>query len=161
LVRARPVAGDRRLSIRFSEIRNEILALERDPDKLQKDVREMRERMRTELVSKDPKIFDLKQGVGGLTDIEFLVQYGVLRWAHEFPKLRDYTDNIRILEGFYRYHLIRHEDAEMLSDIYRDYRTRIHRLTLREESAEVDVGEFQKERDRVTAIWDEWLGLAG
>ncbi|MGH9890901.1 MAG: hypothetical protein ACREA0_02730 [bacterium] len=41
--------------------------------------------------------FDLKQGEGGLTDIEFLVQYAVLRWVASRPALATHTDNCRLL----------------------------------------------------------------
>lgn len=158
LVRARPIAGDRRLSARFSEIRNEILTIKRDPGALQKDIRVMRERMRANLVIKDPDLFDLKQGKGGLTDIEFLVQYGVLRWASEYPDLVKYYDNIHLLKDFSEHKLMKPNDAECLSEIYRNYRARIHRLALQEEPAQVDASEFKNERERVMALWNEWLG---
>ena len=157
LVRARPVAGDLKPAARFNEIRHEILCQERDPDSLRKDICEMRERMRKELVSKDPEIFDLKQGVGGITDIEFLVQYGVLRWANEYPDLVKFTDNIRLLEGFSRHKLMKSKDAESLSDAYRNLRAKIHRLALQEEPAQVDASEFREERERVTTLWNHWL----
>ena len=46
---------------------------------LRTDVMEMRARMRRELSKAGPGQFDLKQDAGGIADIEFLVQYWVLR----------------------------------------------------------------------------------
>ncbi|NIR59667.1 MAG: hypothetical protein GWO02_09160, partial [Gammaproteobacteria bacterium] len=46
LVRARVVAGSDALAGRFADIRREVLLMERDPDELRREVREMRERMR-------------------------------------------------------------------------------------------------------------------
>lgn len=79
LVRARGVAGDASLLAEFEAIRGEILSCPRDPAKLRDDVMSMRARMRAELDRGDASRFDLKQGAGGLVDIEFLLQYLVLR----------------------------------------------------------------------------------
>ena len=48
----------------------------------------MREKMRKHLGQeyKDGK-FSLKQGSGGIVDIEFMVQFAVLAWSHEHPQL--------------------------------------------------------------------------
>ena len=47
----------------------------------------MRRRMRSELDRSTPARFDLKQGAGGLVDLEFLVQSWVLQSAHAMPAL--------------------------------------------------------------------------
>ncbi|MBP3983268.1 bifunctional [glutamate--ammonia ligase]-adenylyl-L-tyrosine phosphorylase/[glutamate--ammonia-ligase] adenylyltransferase [Pseudoxanthomonas helianthi] len=84
LVRARGVAGDASLLADFDAIRQEILSRPRDTAKLRDDVIGMRARMRAELDRSDASRFDLKQGAGGLVDLEFLLQYLVLResWVH-------------------------------------------------------------------------------
>src|SRR5690606_17860933 len=77
LVRARPVAGDTELAEKFNEVRKEIICLPRDPEKLKRDVIEMRDKMRAQLTPKDTEteahpVFDLKHGRGAIVDIEFL-----------------------------------------------------------------------------------------
>ena len=47
----------------------------------------MRARMRAELDRSDAARFDLKQGEGGLVDLEFLLQFLVLRDAGSHPML--------------------------------------------------------------------------
>ena len=47
----------------------------------------MRRKMRAELDRSDAAIFDLKQGEGGLVDLEFLLQFLVLRDAASHPRL--------------------------------------------------------------------------
>jgi glutamate-ammonia-ligase adenylyltransferase len=47
----------------------------------------MRKRMRNELDRSSDDRFDLKQGKGGLVDLEFLLQYLVLTHAHARPGL--------------------------------------------------------------------------
>ena len=81
LVRARGVAGDESLLAEFDTIRARTLAQARDPHKLREEVGKMRLKMRAELDRSDAARFDLKQGAGGLVDLEFLLQYLVLREA--------------------------------------------------------------------------------
>ena len=78
LVRARWVAGDAALADAFAQLRDQTLALARDPVQVQKEVQAMRERMRAELDRSSAQMFDLKQGRGGLVDIEFALQAAVL-----------------------------------------------------------------------------------
>jgi glutamate-ammonia-ligase adenylyltransferase len=78
LVRARGVAGDAALLADFERVRADTLARPREPDTLRNDVVQMRQRMRAELDRSDAARFDLKQGEGGLVDLEFLLQWGVL-----------------------------------------------------------------------------------
>lgn len=87
LVRARCIAGDDTLRTAFRAIRDETLARERDDGKLREDVVSMRARMRAELDRSNDAGFDLKQGEGGLADLEFLLQYLVLRDAARHPGL--------------------------------------------------------------------------
>ena len=59
----------------------------RDEATLRADVVSMRRRMRAELDRSDAARFDLKQGDGGLVDLEFLLQFLVLRDAGSRPAL--------------------------------------------------------------------------
>ena len=153
LVRARPVAGDPALAAAFAAVRREVLGRQRDPAAIQCDVREMRERMRQELDQRDPARFDLKQGTGGIADIEFMVQYLVLRYAHGHPNLLVWSDNIRLLETLGAERLLAPDEAAFLADAYRSYRKRVHELTLQELPAVVMADEFGALRERVTAAW--------
>ncbi|WP_455217395.1 bifunctional [glutamate--ammonia ligase]-adenylyl-L-tyrosine phosphorylase/[glutamate--ammonia-ligase] adenylyltransferase [Kaarinaea lacus] len=153
LVRARVVAGDRRVGEGFEQVRRDVMALERDPVLLKKDIVEMREKMRESLIKAKKDEYDLKQGLGGIADIEFMVQYGVLHWTHRYPSLVDFTDNIRLLEGFARHGIMSEHDAEILSDAYRAYRAEVHRLTLQEQPAIVSDDQFAKQRYEVVRLW--------
>ena len=54
--------------------------------------------MRAHLGHKHKGRWDLKADEGGITDIEFITQYLVLRYAAEDPTLTRWSDNVRILE---------------------------------------------------------------
>ncbi len=154
LVRARAVAGDPAVIESFEKIRREALSRQRDLAELRREVREMRERMRAGLSKAREGQFDLKQDRGGMADIEFMVQYGVLAWAHDHPALLEYTDNIRLLQTFADKGLLPEPDVVLLSDAYRAYRARGHRLTLQDQPAIVDAGEFTDYRAQVARIWN-------
>ncbi len=87
LVRARGIAGDASLLADFEQVRAATLARQRDHDTLYADVLKMRARMRTELDRSDAARLDLKQGAGGLVDLEFVLQTGVLGGAAQQPAL--------------------------------------------------------------------------
>ena len=158
LVRARAVAGDPALGQRFARLRRDILLRGRDGDALREDVRTMRERMRTELGSRRSDRFDLKQDPGGVADIEFMVQYGTLRWASRLGADLDFTDNIRLLDGFGRAGLMPDKDVTLLADAYRAYRGRIHELSLQESEGVVGDDEFVELREAVIAVWNRLMG---
>lgn len=87
LVRARAVAGDAALCEAFEALRAQVISRPRDGARLRADVVAMRQRMRGELDRSRGARFDLKQGEGGLVDLEFLLQYLVLRDAAQAPAL--------------------------------------------------------------------------
>lgn len=87
LVRARCISGDDGLCADFEAIRDAVLARPRDGEGLRADIDGMRARMRAELDRSNAERFDLKQGEGGLVDLEFLVQFLVLRDASQAPAL--------------------------------------------------------------------------
>jgi glutamate-ammonia-ligase adenylyltransferase len=153
LIRARAVAGDPQVRARFEAIRREILCRERDPADLRRDVREMREKMRGQLDKSEPGAFDLKQGDGGIADIEFMVQFSVLRWAHQFPGLVDVPDNIRLLEGLAQHRLLEGDAAQRLADAYRAFRAVYHRQTLQELPGLMTDDQLAEEREWVRAAW--------
>ena len=87
LVRARAVAGNAAVQAAFERIRAEVLCRPRERETVCREAREMRRRMRAELDRSREGLFDLKQGPGGLVDLEFLVQAAVLIAAAEAPQL--------------------------------------------------------------------------
>ncbi len=161
LIRARVVAGDAELKGAFEQVRQEILCLKREPDKLKQDVIDMRLKMRQHLGSDKNndgnKAFHLKHDAGGIVDIEFMVQYGVLAWAHADPELVRYTDNIRILESFASSNLLDTQEVDQLIAAYKAYRAEGHRLTLQQQANLLDAKQLVPERQTVTRIWQQLL----
>lgn len=157
LVRGRFVAGSSHLQAEYQAIRARILGLPRQLDDLQREVREMREKMRDNLASKDANVFDLKQSKGGIADIEFMVQYGILARTAANPKLTTYTDNVRLLEGLAEDGFISADEATALKRAYCGYRDYGHHQVLQNLSASATANDFVELRADVDRIWQRLM----
>lgn len=158
LVRTRVVAGCPQLAKKFEAVRAQVLGRQRDAGKLVCDVVEMRNKMRQQLDKSDATHFDLKQGAGGIVDLEFLVQYAVLAWSHTHPDLLTWTDNIRILEQLDASGLLPPGQAEQLMEAYRVLRGRGHRCVLLGLPASLPASELLAERALIQHVWQQVLG---
>ncbi|UZD95923.1 bifunctional [glutamate--ammonia ligase]-adenylyl-L-tyrosine phosphorylase/[glutamate--ammonia-ligase] adenylyltransferase [Pseudomonas corrugata] len=171
LVRARVLVGSQDVGQAFEKVRAQVLGRKRDLPTLRQEVSEMRAKMRDNLGSKATAAgtasnafeatapFDIKQDAGGIVDIEFMVQYAALAWSEEHPSLARYTDNIRILEGLQEVGLMPPEDAALLREAYKAYRSAAHRQALQKEAGVITGDQFVDERRQVLRIWRE-LGLS-
>ena len=157
LVRSRIVAGSGDIGRQFERIRSGVLARPREPVKLRKEVMEMRQRMRQELDKSSAEHVDLKQCRGGIVDIEFMVQCGVLLWSSSHTGLLKYTDNLGLLDAFSQAGLMSEKDARELADAYCEIRQRINHLALQEESGVTGNKELQQQRATVAGIWDGFM----
>lgn len=158
LVRARGVAGDARLLERFNQVRAQVLSRRRDRNQLAGEVVSMRSKMRSELKSSstsdtDRLAFEIKQGRGGIVDIEFLVQYLVLAYSGEHPSLLTYTDNYRILEAARECRLLEEEEMNTLINAYLQFRAASHQLALQQTDQPLSAAALDLHRQAVTAIW--------
>ena len=91
LTRARPVAGNADVMREFSAVRQlaltTVLTATRDHNEITRQVQTMRKRVAQQHSGGDL----LKHGPGGLVDIEFVVQLGLLLNAEKFPTLINAT----------------------------------------------------------------------
>ena len=115
----------------------------------------MRQRMRENLSKSSETTFDIKQDEGGLTDIEFLVDFLVLANASEYASLVEYPDNIRQLEALAREGLISQDQAQELTDCYLVLRQRLHELALNDQERLVSSDALSIERAAVVRYWRE------
>jgi len=93
----------------------------------------------------------------GSTDIEFMVQYGALVGAQDYRGLLRYTDNIRLLDELERAGELTTAQAQTLARAYREYRARVHRLTLQEQPAKLAPDAMTETREAVAAVWSELM----
>jgi glutamate-ammonia-ligase adenylyltransferase len=157
LVRARSICGDAQVAKRFEKMRREILSTPREPDRLKDDIRSMRERLRKEHETLRPGGFDIKQGRGGIVDIEFLVQYLVLLHAHQHRELAEWSDNVRQIEALEKNGILKNQTALFLKEAYLAFRKEVHRLNLQEKPATVPEEKFHTLRTEVKKVWNHYL----
>jgi glutamate-ammonia-ligase adenylyltransferase len=158
LVRARVVAGSGEIVRQFDRIRSGVLARPRDAAKLRKEVKDMRRRMRAELDKTNDRQVDLKQCRGGIVDIEFMVQCGVLLWSDKHSELLGHTDNLRLLDAFAVAGLMPANDAAQLADAYCAIRHHINHLALQEQPSVAGNDVLLEQRTVVADIWDRFMG---
>ena len=154
LVRARPLAGSKSVIDRFNQIRDEVLRMPRDEQKLKEDVLAMRNKMRQHLDRSSAALFDLKQGHGAMVDVEFISQYLLLRYAPKYSNMVLWSDNVRILDECARLNILTEHDAQVLKEAYLAIRGYYHRVSLANLPRIVAVEDRPPECAAVEKIWD-------
>ena len=96
-------------------------------------------------------------GAGGVVDIEFIVQYAVLRWAHAHPDLTEWTDNARLLDRLAQHGLLPDRSAEQLWNAYQVFRNVVHRRSLQEQGSLVPIEQLAEECAMVRDIWQGFM----
>ncbi|MFL6715483.1 MAG: bifunctional [glutamate--ammonia ligase]-adenylyl-L-tyrosine phosphorylase/[glutamate--ammonia-ligase] adenylyltransferase, partial [Burkholderiaceae bacterium] len=155
LTRARFCAGDEEIGQRFEQLRERVLRLPRDQDKLKQEILDMRRKMHDAHPNRSP-MFDLKHDEGGMIDIEFMVQFLVLRHAARHPELTGDIGNIALLKLCGQLGLIDAELAQQVADAYRKFRRLQHQIRLQgEERARVAPERIADERGSVEALYEQ------
>ena len=160
LTRARFCAGDAAIGARFERFRDAVLRKDRSSQEqqLKDEVRAMRKRMRDANVNPGV-LFDLKQDEGGMIDIEFIVQYLVLRHASQYPQLTANAGNIALLKLSGELGLIDPGLAAEAASAYRAMRRLQHQVRLQgQEKARVDPQLLGRHPDAVRRLWQACLG---
>jgi glutamate-ammonia-ligase adenylyltransferase len=153
IVRARMIIGPESLRRRFEDTRREVLRQPRDPAGLKHDINSMRAKMSAAHDKSDQHQFDLKHGAGGIVDIEFIVQYLVLRWAPKHPELLVPRDNIGLIEAMRRAGVMGDDEGGPLAEAYYRYLTAEHIAKLAEAQPRAGATEFEQHRRHVEMLW--------
>jgi len=173
LVKARAVAGSVAIAEKFACLRRQTLQTPRDRKELRTSIARMRERLfasgsggqrpaaarlhaTRKAILSGRLGFDPKRDAGGIIDIDFIVQYLVLGWAHDCPSLTRYTDNIRIMDVLSQENLLPKPDLALLQDTYRHLRTVQNRHVLTPEKSMIDL-ELLERREAVAHLWERLM----
>lgn len=160
LVRARPVSGSAPFMQRFQQLRQTVLTQARDESTLKQHIVAMRDKMREALDKTRAAVFDLKQGRGGIVDIEFLVQYFVLRHARSLQQALLHSDSVALLHALAERELITPECASVLIAHYRYYREFGNQLALDGQSTLIDREHLLSKREDVIKMWNTVFEIA-
>lgn len=163
LVRARAICGDRRVTAQFCDIRRNVLALPRTIEQVRSEVTSMRIKMQKHLGTtqweQQAGKFHLKQDAGGIVDIEFLAQFAVLAYSHEYLSLTKWSDNVRIFEEVASLGIWEASVCQDLTDAYLRIRAATHQLALSEQSLLVDKSLWKETRALLQAQWQHLMGV--
>lgn len=153
LVRARSVCGSASIGERFEALRRELLCASRDPHALATEIVTMRDKMRRHLDRSGEGQWDLKQGAGGLADLEFATQYLVMAHAHAHPSLVDWSDQWRQTEALAESGVLDAATAEGAIAAYRELRALVHERALDEAEGLVAEDAAGEAREQVNVVW--------
>jgi glutamate-ammonia-ligase adenylyltransferase len=129
LLKARIIVGSPKLSRQVQETVARILYETPPPSQVREEMAQIRSRMEKERSGEGSGRFNPKLGFGGLTDIEFLVQF--LQWTHgpAFPDLRK-TNTLQALKSLSNNGLLSDETHLQLQEAYQFLTTLDHGLQL-------------------------------
>jgi glutamate-ammonia-ligase adenylyltransferase len=158
LTRARFIAGAPQLADGFNRVRREALLRPRDAEQLHGDVLDMRARIlashQRAAVGRGQTSFDVKHSRGGVIDVEFIVQFLILRHAHTHPSLTEVGNNVVALSTAASLGLVPVGLARASAEAYAAYRLWMHRARLRGcEIVEVPMQDATLHQAVVKELW--------
>jgi len=180
LVRARVIAGDQALATEVEAARQEFVFSRGLSAHQVGEIAAMRARMEHEIGAENPDRLNIKQGRGGLADVDFIAQMMALRHGRSFEQLRR-RSTADLLGALPRCGLMAESDARELVDGYRflsklenrlriesdqpawalpTARTKLARVARRMGYEGADgaarlLAELKQRRDRIRAIFDQ------
>lgn len=117
LLRARCVAGDRIVGSEFTSSIQELIYRKQDQVALARDIIAMRKKMEEEVGKETPIRYNIKQGTGGIVDIEFLVQYLQLLYGRDCRWVR-VPGTYNALRALHKHKLVANEFYQVLRRAY-------------------------------------------
>jgi [glutamine synthetase] adenylyltransferase / [glutamine synthetase]-adenylyl-L-tyrosine phosphorylase len=158
LTRARFSAGDKLVGEAFEQIRKQVLCQPRELTTLRSEILVMRKKMHDGHPN-NSGLFDIKHDSGGMVDIEFMVQYIVLAYAHQYPVLSADIGNLALLKLAGELGLVPVAIAGQTGMTYRTLRQIQHRMRLNNQSpCRIEHGEIETGACR--ELWEILFGEA-
>jgi glutamate-ammonia-ligase adenylyltransferase len=155
-LKARPVAGDQALGARLIRDLEPVIYPEHLEASAIEDVRGMKVRIEEYVRARGKEAVEVKQGRGGIRDVEFAVQLLQLVHARRDPALRE-PNTLLALEVLADRGYVADGDAAALSGAYRFLRAVEHRLQL---AREVQTHELPRDQVALRRV-ARALGLSG
>jgi [glutamine synthetase] adenylyltransferase / [glutamine synthetase]-adenylyl-L-tyrosine phosphorylase len=145
------------LAARFDAVRESVITSHRDRAALAQEISAMREKVRAAHPVRGEQ-FDVKHSLGGMVDVEFVVQYLVLADSARHPELRANLGNIALLQRAEAVGLLPAGMGQEAADAYRELRHIQHRARLDEAPTQIDAAQAAPLAAPVRALWAHVLG---
>lgn len=126
LLKARMIAGTKRIQHIFQEVKEAVIGTVRDKAQLQQDIVAMRAK-----VDQYQELDAIKHAPGGLLDLEFLVQFLVLNLGN--PYLAKYTHTLNQMQHLFLAQVLTKQQYTILKKAYSHYHQLLHQNVVRPE----------------------------
>ncbi len=143
--KARCVAGDMDLAARLDQIIEQFVYSGNVREELFPEMARLMRRIDHEVLSEDSRLLDIKRGVGGIREIEFIVSGLQLLAAEKNPTLR-LRSTLAALAELENEGILLPQDARPLAEAYHLYRRIEHTLQMMHESQTHRLPASPKER---------------
>ncbi len=154
LTRARPIKSDAKTASNFSKIKKQALLSAPDWPELAREIRSMREKMRSELAN-NTTAENLRHSPGGKTDIEFIAQASVLIWAAQLDTLPTKVDDV--LHALSEQELINPDLVERVLALWRELQDLLLQDSLGLPIDDSAANFLQEAAEPVAALWSAVL----
>ncbi|MEZ5405149.1 MAG: putative nucleotidyltransferase substrate binding domain-containing protein [Verrucomicrobiia bacterium] len=133
LMKARRVAGSAELTYELQMMLQSFCYPKNPSSDVVQSVAHLKQRMETELLDHETRESDLKRGIGGIREIEFIVQVYQLLHGGRHTFLQE-TSTLKCLEKLNQTSLMSRSAVNELREAYLFFRRLEHRIQMREEA---------------------------
>lgn len=159
LVRAKPVSGCEKLAKKFEDLRGALLSQSMPEEKLKAEIVDMRARIVRHRDTEADSLEELKSRRGGIMDLEFIAQYGVLRHARSHPELLVRRDTAELLKILQDRGLLPDSGAESLAETHNQMSKILHHRSLRSAKSSAEEAQLAILCARVDKCWETLFGV--
>lgn len=117
LIKAAPIAGNRDVGQGFLDGVHDVMTRPRQPTKVAESIRHLRKLAVARTLRQGTRIHDVKNGRGGIRDVEFLVQGLQLVNAQAYPDILD-RNTVSALDRLVEFGILTAEQGRRLADDY-------------------------------------------
>ncbi|MGD9852157.1 MAG: hypothetical protein AB7T38_12890 [Nitrospirales bacterium] len=129
-LKALPLAGNRGVGqLLMRRLRPFVLGTPETAGDIIGSIRDLRAQIRTKITRRGEWDRHVKLGMGGIREIEFIVQGLQLRWGHAHPRIMD-RQTLKALAKLVRMGILEKHDAKTLRESYRYLRNLEHKIQM-------------------------------
>jgi [glutamine synthetase] adenylyltransferase / [glutamine synthetase]-adenylyl-L-tyrosine phosphorylase len=129
-LKAKPIAGNLRVGQSLIKgLTNFVYGNEKEEDQVFPAIHSLRSKILAKIIQRGEVDRHVKLGIGGIREIEFIVQALQLRWGQAFPQIRD-RQTLKALVKLTHIEKLTEKEARLLKDSYVFLRNLEHKLQM-------------------------------
>ena len=143
------------LANKFQAARMQVLTRDVNLLVLKDNLLSMREKLKQQREGTYTDTKSFKNCAGGITDIDFMVQYSILKYAREHPALLAHTATEHFLLALGKFGVLSEKSATQLIKIYQFYQACLQQLALVGELTSESIKKMHQYQQIVQIFWQE------